>query len=219
MYKRCMGSTYEVWVEQEIAIASFLRQAQNRNLQVAVYIQHGLKREGVRDQLQLNPVEFNTMDEVIADFRVRLLDGRFKPVRLPPPKEVDLELVFTRVSCGNGDVHRYRLSLRVTNTGAERLTDYWVGLHFRNAAIASDAHYPTKIRETATHALFRLDRQMAGVDLYPNDWVDLFAIDYYMDNDLDENGSVLKQLVIGEFGSPGMATKSIKKPFRELQDF
>jgi hypothetical protein len=81
-----------VWVEQEIAVAAFLRQAQNRDLQVAVYIQRGLKREGVRDQLQLNPVEFDTEAEVIADFRARLLDGRFTLVRLPPPKGADLPL-------------------------------------------------------------------------------------------------------------------------------
>src|ERR1700733_3045918 len=47
-----------VWVEQEIAIAAFLKQALERNLEVAVYIQRGIQREGVRDQLHLNPVEF-----------------------------------------------------------------------------------------------------------------------------------------------------------------
>jgi hypothetical protein len=40
-----------VWVEQEMAIAAFLQQAQARRLEVAVYIQKGVKREGVRDQL------------------------------------------------------------------------------------------------------------------------------------------------------------------------
>ena len=167
-----------VWVEQEIAIAAFLRQAQNRNLQVAVYIQRGLKREGVRDQLHLNPVEFGTEAEVIDDFRARLLDGRFRPVRLPSPKDVGLQLGFTTLSRGNGKLHRYRLRLMVTNIGTERLTDYWVQLQFPKAAMQGDpAIYVMKVKETATHFMFRMDRTMVGSDLYPEEPVDLFPID------------------------------------------
>ena len=81
-----------VWVEQEIAIAAFCKQALERDLEVAVYIQRGIKREGVRDQLHLNPIEFDSENEVLADFIARLRDGRFSPRRLSPPKEVDLRL-------------------------------------------------------------------------------------------------------------------------------
>lgn len=68
-----------VWVEQEITIAAFLKQAQSRNIQVAVYIQRGIQREGVRDQLHLNPVEFESEDEVLYHFRKRITDGLFSP--------------------------------------------------------------------------------------------------------------------------------------------
>ena len=44
-----------VWVEQEIGIAAFLAQVQNRRLPVLVYIQKGIEREGVRQQLRLKP--------------------------------------------------------------------------------------------------------------------------------------------------------------------
>ena len=49
-----------VWVEQEIAIAAFLKQALERNLEVVVYIQRGIKREGVRDQLHLSATTGST---------------------------------------------------------------------------------------------------------------------------------------------------------------
>lgn len=210
-----------VWVEQEIAIAAFLRQAQSRDVQVAVYIQRGLKREGVRDQLHLNPVEFDTDEEVIADFRARLQDGRFKPGRLPPPKDVKLELGFTTVSRGNGDVHRYRLRLMVTNMGTERLTDYWVELQFPKAVLAGD---PTvsgaiKFRDTPTHVYLRATRDVVGVDLYPDDPVDMMPVDYYMDYDLYFDGSILSQPVVATFGAPGMSARRIEKPFRDLQEF
>ncbi len=42
-------------------------------------MQEGIKREGVRDFLILNTVEFKNDSEVLADFEERIKDGRFKP--------------------------------------------------------------------------------------------------------------------------------------------
>jgi hypothetical protein len=61
-----------VWIEQEIAIAAFLAQAQGRELPVALYVQHGVSLEGVRQQLILNPITFSDSAEVVADFRDRV---------------------------------------------------------------------------------------------------------------------------------------------------
>jgi len=69
-----------VWVEQELAIAAFLRQAQGRQLAVAVYIEQDIQRKGVRDTLLLGDVEFETEVEVLADFKTRLADGTCSPV-------------------------------------------------------------------------------------------------------------------------------------------
>jgi hypothetical protein len=67
-----------VWVEQEIAIASFLAHTRE-DLPVLVYIQKGITREGVRQQLRLAPVEFETEDEVLIDLRRRIESGQFSP--------------------------------------------------------------------------------------------------------------------------------------------
>src|SRR6266481_1164490 len=55
-----------VWIEQEVAIATLMQQILGRPLHVAKFIQHGIAIEGVRQQIQLNPIEFTTNDEVIA---------------------------------------------------------------------------------------------------------------------------------------------------------
>jgi hypothetical protein len=68
-----------VWVEQEIAIAAFLAQAQGRDLPVLVYVQKGIAREGVRQQLRLRPVEFETEAEVLANFWEQIGRGGFVP--------------------------------------------------------------------------------------------------------------------------------------------
>lgn len=56
-----------VFVEQEIAIASFLVQSLGLSLPVRVYAQKGVIREGIRNFIHLNPIEFEENDEVIAD--------------------------------------------------------------------------------------------------------------------------------------------------------
>lgn len=66
-----------VWVEQEIAIASFMTQVLDRPLPVALYIQEGIRREGLRDQLLLNAVEFRDNSEVLEDFKNKIATGYF----------------------------------------------------------------------------------------------------------------------------------------------
>lgn len=69
-----------VWIEQELAIAAFITQVLGRRIEVIAYIEKGVLREGVRDQLHLNPIDFDAPNFVIDDFRARIADGRFKPV-------------------------------------------------------------------------------------------------------------------------------------------
>ena len=67
-----------IWIEQEIAIAAFLTAVRNKEIPVLLYIQKGIKREGVREQLKLNPIEFTSEEEVLQDFISRLKDGAMK---------------------------------------------------------------------------------------------------------------------------------------------
>jgi hypothetical protein len=46
-----------------------MQQILGRPLHVALFIQHGVAIEGIRQQIQLNPVEFTSSDEVIARLR------------------------------------------------------------------------------------------------------------------------------------------------------
>jgi hypothetical protein len=208
-----------VWVEQEVAIAAFLKQAQNRNLAVAFYTQRDIRREGVREQLHLNPVEFDTDDEVLRDFKARLLDGRFRPVRHAAPKEVDVRLAFKTISRGGGGLHQYRLEVLVKNTGNQLLTDYWMELQFPKAVLASNTIYALKQKETTTHAFFRISRETVGVDIYPGDEIPVMTLDYQMDHHLFLGGSVFKEIVVATVGTQGISPKRIAVPFRDLQEF
>lgn len=53
-----------VWIEQEIAIASFIVHSLHRTLNVASYVQQGIKLEGVRKYIMFNPIQFKDVEEV-----------------------------------------------------------------------------------------------------------------------------------------------------------
>ncbi len=56
-----------VWVEQEIAIAAFIVQSLGLRLPSRAYVQKGIRRDGVRGYILLNPVEFESSEEVLSD--------------------------------------------------------------------------------------------------------------------------------------------------------
>jgi hypothetical protein len=58
-----------VWIEQEIALATLMEQVLRRPLHVALFIQQGIAIEGIRQQLQMNAIEFTNSDKVIAHLR------------------------------------------------------------------------------------------------------------------------------------------------------
>jgi len=70
-----------VWVEQEIAIAAFLAQVHRRDIPALVYAHETIKREGLREQLKLEPLTFKEEQEVLEDFRDRLRSGKFRPAK------------------------------------------------------------------------------------------------------------------------------------------
>lgn len=61
-----------VWVEQEIAIAAFINRSRKQKIPTAVYCHRTVGREGMRDLLHLNPIEFEHNEEVIGHLSTRL---------------------------------------------------------------------------------------------------------------------------------------------------
>jgi hypothetical protein len=69
------GSTHiraSVWIEQEIAIATYIQRVERRSLPVIAFIHKTVGREGIRDLLHLNPIFFNEETEIISALPQRL---------------------------------------------------------------------------------------------------------------------------------------------------
>lgn len=63
------GSTHiraSVWIEQEIAIATYIQRVEKRAMPVIAFIHESVGREGIRDLLHLNPIPFTDETDVLA---------------------------------------------------------------------------------------------------------------------------------------------------------
>lgn len=61
-----------VWIEQEIAIATYIQRVEGRSLPVIAFAHESVDREGIRDVLHLNPIPFRDDSQIIPTLRERL---------------------------------------------------------------------------------------------------------------------------------------------------
>jgi hypothetical protein len=65
-----------VWIEQEIAIATYVQRIEKRKLPVMAFIHKSVGREGIRDLLHLNPIPFADESEVLGEVCKGLLEWK-----------------------------------------------------------------------------------------------------------------------------------------------
>ena len=101
-----------VWIEQEIAIAAYIQRTTKNDLLTAAYLEKGVGREGLRELLHLNPLEFTSNDQIIIDLKARLEMWR-KALENDNSGELQLEVFPGR----EGPTQVKRLTPILTNRG------------------------------------------------------------------------------------------------------
>jgi hypothetical protein len=127
-----------VWIEQEIAVATYIQRIEKRQLPIIAFKHVSVGREGIRDVLHLNPIEFAEESEVLA-----ALPDLLKVWTLEPPN-VELQLYSERMSPHQGHPIR-SLQVRVTNNTDNRFSEYvfkvWIPAailaHWQNVQMGS----------------------------------------------------------------------------------
>jgi hypothetical protein len=54
------------WIEQEIAIATYIQRAEKKPLPVIAFVHESVGREGIRDPIHLNPIRFTDKSDLLA---------------------------------------------------------------------------------------------------------------------------------------------------------
>src|SRR5262249_777699 len=117
---RANGSEHvraSVWIEQEIAIATYIQRVEKRPLPVIAFVHESVGHEGIRDLLHLNPIPFSDESEILAALPLRLL-----PWKGLPATGIRIQLQSGRQTLQDG--HRVRqLVIRLVNDSSQRITE------------------------------------------------------------------------------------------------
>ena len=107
-----------VWIEQEIAIATYIQRVEKRALPIIAFKHVAVGREGIRDLLHLNPIEFADESEILAALPERL--SRWKTL---PPSGIQVQLSSGKGRLQDGHVIR-NLEVTLINDTGQRIPQY-----------------------------------------------------------------------------------------------
>jgi hypothetical protein len=213
-----------VWIEQEIAIVSFLQATRKTEIPIAAYAEQGIYREGLRDKIMLNPTPFITADEVLADLRKLLPAWNAKAPRSDRPRvHVDIDYEYDPRS--NGDLHTYHTKITMRNDGTKAIRNYVAELRFPRQFVMPNVTYQNEVTDHPRrdpNRLFR-EEEKDGKALLPDDARRILNVTYQMDDDLHSKlvlHSQLRRLPVSVrvFVDDELAGEA-SKPFGDLQNF
>jgi hypothetical protein len=148
-----------VWIEQEIAIATYIQRVENRPLPIIAFKHKSVGREGIRDLLHLNPIEFTDDTEVLAELSTRL--EQWKGL-----KQSGIELLLSSKSLGQQEGHAVRrLEIGLVNETNQPIEKYEFEVRLPSGILKHwNTTYPTEVRRNVTPGLryFRFDQVGRG---------------------------------------------------------
>jgi len=120
------GTTFtraSVWIEQEIAIATYIRLVEKRTIPVIAFVHKSVSLEGLRALLHLNPIPFTHEREVLAALP-KLLAERWK-TKGHAGKQSGIQLTMEAGGKRFEQGHRIReLRVRLKNDSNSRITTF-----------------------------------------------------------------------------------------------
>lgn len=164
-----------VWVEQELAICAYQQHVLDRNIAVALYIQRGISREGIRSQLRLKPVEFDTADDVLADLPRQIAGWQILVPSSPP---LVAQWNWKRLPGYTGERHEYMFSVELINKGNNMIDVWKADLWFPSAFIQGADRSQPFVHRTIAETNFDGDAKR----IWPDEHKTAFAVPYFVTN-------------------------------------
>jgi hypothetical protein len=211
------GVRASVWIEQEIAIAAFIGQVRKRPLSVAAYIQKGIKLEGVREKLLLNPIEFESSDDVLHHLKSILPSWQLasRTENSEPELDVKINHVPKQITA---DTIQYQFSLTLINVGLVTITGYRVEVEFPIVFLNDhwQSEWEERERRTDTHRFFRTTHEnYPKKELFEGDRYSVSQLEYFL-NELNDTAEAKQELCRVVVRSGSTVLKDIKMPMAEL---
>jgi len=173
-----------VWIEQEIAIATYIQRIEKRNFPVIAFIHKSVGREGIRDLLHLNPTIFEDEADVLAELAARL-----EPWKNLISSDIRVELQSDTRS--KQQDHWIRpLTVKLVNNSNSRISKYNCELSMPTGLLRHwSATYPTEIKSNESrYRCFRFDENNRGMAIPPRSTETIATFQYCVDCARQETG-------------------------------
>jgi hypothetical protein len=162
-----------VWIEQEIAVATYIQRVENRHLPIIAFKHKSVGREGIRDLLHLNPIEFADEADVLAELRRRLESWKSL-------KAAGVELQLTSKAARQQDAHAIgMLETTLVNETNHRIESYELEIRLPSCLLKHwNATYPNEVPcNISGLRCFRFDQSGWG-PVRPHDRLRLATFEY-----------------------------------------
>lgn len=209
-------SRASVWVEQEIAIAAFIKQVLKKDIKIVPLIQSGIKLEGVRKQLILNPKEFTSNNDALEFIRTILSNWDDRPNNADPLtltyRVKDKHLTHER--------HDYDFVINVKNNSDRKINDYHVDIEFpRKVLVDKKFKHEIAGRKTDTHIFLRAPTKDEEKTIYPGDPEPLLRFGFYVDGEIFRDKVIMGSHVTATLYSEDQLLSKVEIPFNKIQKF
>lgn len=182
-----------VWIEQEIAIVSFMGHVLKRAVPTFFYKDAAVGVEGIRSVLLMNPrVTFTDESQILADLRASLPTAVFNPFS---DYDIDPLLTYKPVSFGSGERHTYTITADVKNVGNQKITDFLLHVYFPRAFLDPNVTWGAEDKQYSTpqHICFAIDHTRAPSGLYPGKTLRTpLTFEYFVDNRLFHDATAMR---------------------------
>jgi hypothetical protein len=127
------------WIEQEIAIATYIQRTEQRSLPIIAFIHKTIGLEGIRTLIHLNPIKFSNESEILAQLPTYL--DQWKSLK---PSGVELKMV-SHVAKAESDHPIRKLEISLWNHTNKRISDYDIEVRMPSGILTHwAAHFPAE---------------------------------------------------------------------------
>jgi hypothetical protein len=171
------GSTQiraSVWIEQEIAIATYIQRVEKRSLPVIAFIHKSVGREGIRDLLHLNPIPFTDEAEILA-----ALPELLRPWKTLPSSGIRLQLQ-SGSRTREQDHWIRKLSVSLINDSSQRITNFNCQVRLPAGILKHwSAMYPSEVKsDDQRYRCFSFDESFKRTAISPRTTAALIDFNY-----------------------------------------
>jgi hypothetical protein len=185
-----------VWIEQEIAIATYIQRVEKRAVPVIAFIHESVGREGIRDLLHLNPIPFKEESDVLAALPELLL-----PWKTLAGSNIRVQLQSGRRS--REQDHWIRtLAVSLVNDTNQRITSFNAEVRIPAGILKHwSAMYPSEARsDNQRYRCFRFDETFKRNSIPPHTTGELITFQYCTACAAEHTGEVpaIAAAIVGE---------------------